>query len=831
MKAILSSILFVLLSIVANAQTDAQISQLYYQAEGYYEIGRIGDALEILEKNAKKFPADLKTNALKLSALCAMALDDNDKATKYTTELLHENPGYTPLDAPQRFKDLVADLKQNIGPSFSTASSSSESIEETPVPVTLITEEMIKACGAQTVQDALIAYVPGISVVEINGIMTFAYRGIYGASQEKMLIMLNGVRLNSYCSNLGLADYSNSIEKIKQIEVLRGPASSLYGDVALTGVVNIITKDGRDVDGIEVSAAAGNYGQAKGSVVFGKRFYDFDILAWSNIYRSDGQKAKAIDWQTLYAIDETEYNIVNPTDIIIGAFNHRPSFDYGTCIKYKEFSLMYICNSSKSVNPYTKMYDNIMEAYSYWKYNAIDGNMPGAAYTTRNVKAAYDKSFGKLGISMSLAYNREMMSKYFVAYESTINDTTYNYANYTEWEDDNYSASLRASYDYGTKNNGGSIVMGIDASLFRMLYTNSLNINDFTNKSVHESSPEYIIGSNEPKNNFLIQLKHRFGRLIINSGLRYDFKKHGHITANAENIYRYYDTTEAEAKIKIADVLNTRRKHKELSPRISLIYMLPRLNFKANYSKSFVDAPYLYRSTGSSILYFEQDLAPETAHSFQFTVAGKDFIKNLSTELNFFHNYYDDLITKKSSYYLNWDIAMTGLEATATYRYNQFSLSANAIIQRVIEYKAAKDMGTYENADHITFTHSEVYDNSIFNVPAFMANATFGYTFWNRMRVNANLYYTGKQYFCLQEKHEEVFLIDDEYVTKILDDEVEKIDPVFLVNPSINLTFGNLQIDIQVHNIFNHKYSLGGRCYRPIQQKGLWLMTGVSYKF
>ncbi|MBQ5512398.1 MAG: hypothetical protein IIT83_01820, partial [Bacteroidales bacterium] len=69
----------------------------------------------------------------------------------------------------------------------------------------------------------------------------------------------------------------------------------------------------------------------------------------------------------------------------------------------------------------------------------------------------------------------------------------------------------------------------------------------------------------------------------------------------------------------------------------------------------------------------------------------------------------------------------------------------------------------------------------------------------NRMRVNANLYYTGKQYFCLQEKHEEVFLIDDEYVTKILDDEVEKIDPVFLVNPSINLTFGNLQIDIQVH--------------------------------
>jgi iron complex outermembrane receptor protein len=49
------------------------------------------------------------------------------------------------------------------------------------------------------------------------------------------------------------------LDKLKQIEVLRGPASSLYGGVALTAVVNLITKQGIDVDGIKIRAGIGNY--------------------------------------------------------------------------------------------------------------------------------------------------------------------------------------------------------------------------------------------------------------------------------------------------------------------------------------------------------------------------------------------------------------------------------------------------------------------------------------------------------------------------------------------------------------------------------------------
>ena len=86
------------------------------------------------------------------------------------------------------------------------------------------------------------AYVPGMTDVASNDEQNIAMRGIYSSYQEKILILLNGHRLNSYSTNTATPDFSISLEKVKQIEVLRGPASSLYGNVALTAVVNLITK-------------------------------------------------------------------------------------------------------------------------------------------------------------------------------------------------------------------------------------------------------------------------------------------------------------------------------------------------------------------------------------------------------------------------------------------------------------------------------------------------------------------------------------------------------------------------------------------------------------
>ena len=148
--------------------------------------------------------------------------------------------------------------------------------------------------------------------------------GIYNVAQDKILIMLNGHRLNSRSTNAEAPDFRNSLDKIKQIEVLRGPASSLYGNVALTAVVNIITKSGNDVNGLKISYGMGDNSTIKGDMTFGKRFFDFDVFVWASIYSSDGEKRSI-------SPNDKEFIGIIPINgsMQIEGFNHKPAYDLG----------------------------------------------------------------------------------------------------------------------------------------------------------------------------------------------------------------------------------------------------------------------------------------------------------------------------------------------------------------------------------------------------------------------------------------------------------------------------------------------------------------------
>ena len=325
--------------LLANSPVYGQertLRQIYNEAESDYEIGRVEQALTLLQANIHDFNGNLLESAYKLMALCWLSLDDTEKAEQCTRSLLNSDPYYTPSSQnPQRFIDMVEAIKLGQTAKIITASSQAETLSEVPVPTTLITEEMIRNSGASNLQEVLAAYVPGMNIVDCNDDINIAMRGIYGNGQEKILIMLNGHRMNSYCTNIASPDFSVSLEKIKQIEVLRGPASSLYGGVALTGVVNLITKQGADVDGVTIKGGIGNYGQLRGDALFGKRYFDLDVLVWGSIYRNSGQTmdapAEMINDQ--WGIPEKE--------ISVGHVGEKPSYDFGLQLKYKDLQLTY----------------------------------------------------------------------------------------------------------------------------------------------------------------------------------------------------------------------------------------------------------------------------------------------------------------------------------------------------------------------------------------------------------------------------------------------------------------------------------------------------------
>jgi len=86
--------------------------------------------------------------------------------------------------------------------------------------------------------------------------------------------MIDGHSLNKNYSGSAfsyLLDHLD-VDNIKKIEIIRGPGSALYGDNAFVAVINIITKNADDIDGVIATIAGGSFNTRKYNLLFGKAF-------------------------------------------------------------------------------------------------------------------------------------------------------------------------------------------------------------------------------------------------------------------------------------------------------------------------------------------------------------------------------------------------------------------------------------------------------------------------------------------------------------------------------------------------------------------------------
>ncbi len=135
-----------------------------------------------------------------------------------------------------------------------TASKVPEQLAKTISSVSVITADDLRRMGARTIYDAL-RHLPGISVGIGNvGTNFISVRGIYTASSEKILIMLNSHMLNDVRFGSATSQFLDNlpVENIQRIEVVKGPGSALYGANAFLGVINIITKRPDEINGVEL---------------------------------------------------------------------------------------------------------------------------------------------------------------------------------------------------------------------------------------------------------------------------------------------------------------------------------------------------------------------------------------------------------------------------------------------------------------------------------------------------------------------------------------------------------------------------------------------------
>jgi vitamin B12 transporter len=126
--------------------------------------------------------------------------------------------------------------------------------------VTVISGEELKARGVRYLWEALRTTL-GASVVQVGSFGGITSLFLRGGESDYVSVLLDGIPLNQPGGSIDLADLT--VDEIERIEIVRGPASVLYGSDAMTGVVQIFTAGGRMPQGAEAGVRAGVFESAR----------------------------------------------------------------------------------------------------------------------------------------------------------------------------------------------------------------------------------------------------------------------------------------------------------------------------------------------------------------------------------------------------------------------------------------------------------------------------------------------------------------------------------------------------------------------------------------
>ncbi len=175
-----------------------------------------------------------------------------------------------------------------------TATKRRMAVREAPAIATVITADEIAAMGARNLMDVL-ATVPGIGISSNEqGYYMFDVRGISTVKSEKILLLIDGHSVNKNYAGSGLVNFGDflSVDNIRQVEVVRGPGSALYGANAFVAVINVITKEAYELEGMEMKVSGGSFGTSKLSALGGNVFDNgLQFFGSLNYWQTDGPES------------------------------------------------------------------------------------------------------------------------------------------------------------------------------------------------------------------------------------------------------------------------------------------------------------------------------------------------------------------------------------------------------------------------------------------------------------------------------------------------------------------------------------------------------------
>ena len=470
-------------------------------------------------------------------------------------------------------------------PTVQAASKHEQKISEAPSDVSVVTKEDIKQYGYKTLAEILDS-VRGMYVTFDRGYHFVGIRGVNrpGDFGGRLLLNVNGHRFNNPLYDATLVGYDSEldVDLIERVEVVRGPAASLYGNNAFFGVINVVTRKGRDIGGhgLEASASYGSFDAFSGRVSYGQQFTNgVELLVSGTWYETAGNP------HIFYPEFSSENGGVIKNHDAETARNIFASVSYGG------FTLegLYGRRDKELPNaPYAAVFSDKRNelwderAYGELRYErelSDDGRLLARAYVDHY---AYEGTFAydyMDPLNPGLTVNRDTPRANWAGVELQ--------ASRTFWEKHRFTAGIEGRYDY------------------------ELHQENFDEAPpatyINQTSTAYSVGVYAQDE---FRIRHD---LLLNAGVRYD----------------YYDTFGST-----------------VNPRVGLIYQpWTATTFKALYGQAF-RAPNAYEFDYESADYKgNHNLSPETIRSYEL-VWEQELGKHWRFTSSLFYNQIDDLITQ-----------------------------------------------------------------------------------------------------------------------------------------------------------------------------------------
>jgi outer membrane receptor for ferrienterochelin and colicins len=311
------------LSISSFAQRKVELDESclgqYRLAMDYYVNGDFERSLNSLDGYQKCINKE-SSDYLKLKSMILIVQEKEDEAKIYISSYVKTKfDNYYEENDPELFKDLVdAELESLANRSITSLSKSPEDIEVAPASVLVIKEEDFNKRGYLDIID-LLNDVPGFDISKIFA-TTYAnvyQRGFRQDNTERTLVMIDGIEENDIWSNIAYLSRQYPLTNISSVEIIYGPASTIYGPRSFAGAINIVTKKPanlikRDNDrddpklylGINGKLTGASYGTQVAELNVAGSQKNFSFLLTGRLFNSEG-----------HDMSNTSFFDYNPNDL------------------------------------------------------------------------------------------------------------------------------------------------------------------------------------------------------------------------------------------------------------------------------------------------------------------------------------------------------------------------------------------------------------------------------------------------------------------------------------------------------------------------------------